>query len=176
MSYQPNPYDFRDNRVLEKALADLPDSVEFIDIEVQRVPPMVLKGLRSQFDYAGRHGFYLWLPTAAGPQLKTMGLDDYDLAHLSLEGTDFRPHNRATTILKRSTVDHIVGLNNGGTNDISNLCLFPHIVNQLKDAWEWTQKRGLFRKEGIIQTIAPKKLENGQFNPVPLFPDQYYPF
>lgn len=156
---------------IEEQIALLPPCIEIVEIPVQRADVAIRKRLRDEFNLNVRSAFFKWLAVECTRKLREMGLDDFLLAKLQAYGTERSLNDFPVQILK-STVDHIVPLYLGGTNDFKNLCLMPKAINTFKFKLELHQ---LYNDPAatIIKTIVPIKL-NDVYDPLPIFPKHFY--
>lgn len=136
--------------------ASLPPSLEFVQIPLRLTDTEQVARLRKRFDKASRRrNLYRLLGGLYAPQLQAMGIGNPQIDRMVQEG--LRPKSPAGEPLD-FTIDHMLSLSLGGTNEITNLCLLPGKLNHLKNILERLQierPRGA-AKDGLLTTIMPR--------------------
>ncbi len=141
--------------------AALPPSLEFVQVPIKIIPPSRVRNLRTKFRLAPsiKKNFFIWLGTSYATELQSMGIHHFQIDEMVLNG--HRPKDPYGQRLD-FTIDHILSLSLGGTNQLPNLCLLSGKINHLKNILEHTQiedPRGA-AKDGLLTTIMPRLTGN----------------
>lgn len=131
-------------------LAALPASLTLVRIRYYRAGPNVVEPKRAVFSKVVKPEFLRYLAQNHAADLKAMGLTATAIATMDEHG-EF-PRNNPGEQLDCS-IDHILSLNFGGSNDFDNLTLLPRRINEIKEQLE-TLQAGTGSKGDII-TIVP---------------------
>lgn len=130
-------------------IAGLPPSLRLASVEVNVIYDST-QAARKRFERRTKPGFLKWLARYHGGRLLEMGISNFEIDRMLDQG--FLPKNRAGQKLD-CTIDHILSLQFGGTNDFKNLCLLSGFYNKMKSKLESIQLTGGERNTFI--TIVP---------------------
>ncbi len=140
--------------------AKLPPSLEFVQIPLQCADPIEVARLRRKFSKASRRRtLYRLLGDTCTLQLQAMGISNAQIDRMVYDG--LRPQDPSGAPLD-FTIDHMLSLSLGGTNQFHNLCLLPGKLNHLKNILERiqiTDPRGAAR-DGFMTTIMPRMVRD----------------
>ncbi|MBU6235934.1 MAG: hypothetical protein KGQ41_08825 [Alphaproteobacteria bacterium] len=130
-------------------LAHLPPSLELVEIEYARIGVDEVRRRRSNFADV-KPDFFKHLAQNQIQALTAMGLNANALARMA----DGRTPENIDGQQLNASVDHMLSLNFGGSNDFENLSLVPTRFNALKDKLENLQFQGV--AIGTLITIMPR--------------------
>ncbi len=143
-------------------LAHLPPSLELVRINYKRVGADEVRSKRGTFNRDVKSEFLRHVGHDYAPDLAAMGLNTAAIELMREHGED--PQN-IKGVRMNVSVDHVLSLNFGGTNDFENLVLLPSRFNALKDTLENLQFQN-GEKQGTLVTIMPRLIE-GHYPKVP---------
>jgi hypothetical protein len=127
---------------------DLPPSLKLVSKPYRRASTADVKARRAHFSKDTKPAFLQYLAANYVEELYAMGLNDTAINYMH---NGEMPRNHPGEQMDAS-IDHIVSLNFGGTNDFENLMLVPARINALKDRLETAQLKD---QEGTLDTIIP---------------------
>jgi hypothetical protein len=143
------------------ALSHLPSSLELASIHYKCAPKVDVQNKRSIFNRDVKPVFLKHVAQNYETALVAMGLNPHAITRM-LDGD--MPENIRGQQLNVS-VDHILSLHFGGSNEFNNLALLPIQFNALKDKLETLQLEK-DKIEGTLITIMPQQM-NGEYAKVP---------
>ncbi len=136
--------------------ANLPLSLEFVEIPLRLANSDHVATLRKRLGKTKRRRtLYQMFGAKCGRLLQAMGITNPEIDKMVEEG--LRPKSPGGEPLD-FTIDHMLSLSLGGTNEFANLCLLPGKLNHLKNVLERMQierPRGA-AKDGLLTTIMPR--------------------
>lgn len=129
-------------------MSNLPKSLKEKTVPYTRARTADVQAKRADFSKNAKPAFLEYLAEHHIDELYAMGLNNDAIDHMR---NGDMPRNHPGEQLDCS-IDHIVSLNFGGTNDFDNLVLIPSRINALKDKLETAQIKG---DQGTMTTIVP---------------------
>jgi hypothetical protein len=126
----------------------LPPSLKLKTTQYRRARTADVQAKRADFSKNAKPSFLQYLAEHHIEELYAMGLTNVAIDYMR---NGELPRNHPGEQLDCS-IDHIISLNFGGTNDFENLVMVPTRINALKDKLETAQIKG---DEGIMETIVP---------------------
>ncbi len=150
--------------------------LEIIDFENTYAQNHIEK-MRFEFETEVRSQFLKAVASAPScyNALERMGLTELDIQNMKNRGTI--PYLKKAAAPYDITVEHIVDLSRGGSNDFENLCLLPDYLNWFKNQFLEMQaslirKHSSLRNQGKMITLLPCPL-NGAIPKVPFIKGGY---
>ncbi len=142
-------------RALVGELEQLPPALELVDIPFIRAGSAEVKRRRRLFSHDVKPAFLRYLGQNHAPALGAMGLNEDAIAMMRDHG-DYPQNMRGQRM--NASIDHIVSLNFGGSNDFSNLVLLPRRLNDIKKKLGNLQlQHG--REDDMNMTDAPRPVD-----------------
>lgn len=127
--------------------------------------------IRKAFDTKAKHNFVRWLGLVQSDALEQAGLNEQQINYICRERRltgKILPEK-----IKACTVDHIIPIWLGGTNNFSNLCVIPGWINHLKGRFEDAQN-AMHPNASTINILVPPRQTSGFYPYLPYFPDTFY--
>lgn len=160
-----NPFLLVQFRNASKFVKGLPEDFEIIEIANVKRKSESTKRLRFEFDKSAKKDFIKYVAYTYPGDLIVLGMKKSDIAFMKHRG-DFPPQWKIFF-----SIDHVIPLNRGGNNDISNLCILTKSLNNFKESFEEMQFQ-LYPYAESIKTIAPIKI-NGEYKVVRFHPPDF---
>lgn len=148
----------------DHVMANMPECLDIELIDLNSVNGDTKKRKEKQFDNGIKRDFLSEMAKRHPKAFENMGVKGDYLLHIQEEGTvPYHPDDGYYDI----TVDHIIELSLGGSNDWKNLSVIPEFLNICKTKFFHNQLRAGAKNNAIL--IVPKKFDDRP-NAVPFIP------